>query len=80
MIAREMAYELQWLTPLSLVELTKNKALFNIPHCKVMGFPDMEEVCTVDCQAAYPMWFTEQFKIGLKFDRQGDSCKAVLTL
>jgi hypothetical protein len=80
MIAREMAYKLQWLTPFSLVELTKNKALFYIAHCKVIGFPDMEEVCIVDCQAAYPMWVAEQFKIGLKFDRRGDSCKAVLTL
>jgi len=80
MIAREMAYKLQWLTPFSFVELTKTKALFNIPRCKVIGFPDMEEVCIVDCQAAYPMWVTEQFKIGLKFDRRGDSCKVVLTL
>jgi len=80
MIAREMAYKLQWLTPFSLVELTKTKALLNIPRCKVIGFPDMEEVCIVDCQAAYPMWVTEQFKIGLKFNRRGDSCNVVLTL
>jgi len=78
--AKKMAYKFQWITPFSLVELTRNKAAFNIPRCKVIGFPDMEESCTVDCQSVYPMWLAEQFKIGLKFERQGDSCKAILTL
>jgi hypothetical protein len=78
MIAKKMAYKLQWLTPFSIMELTRNRAVFNIPHCKVMSFPDMEEVCIVDCQNVYPMWVAGQFKIGLKFQRQGDSCKAIL--
>ena len=80
MTAKKMAYKFQWITPFSLVELTRNKAVFNIPRCKVIGFPDMEESCTLDCQGVYPMWLAEQFKVGLKFERQGDSCKAILTL
>jgi len=79
MTAKKMAYQLQWLTPSSLVELTRNKAVLNIPRCKVIGFPDMEEICIVDCQGSYPIWVAEQFKVGLKFERQGDSCKAILT-
>lgn len=79
MTAKKMAYQFQWITPFSLVELTRNKAVVNIPRCKVIGFPGMEEVCIVDCQAAYPMWVAEQFKVGLKFERQGDSCKLIST-
>jgi hypothetical protein len=80
MTAKKMAYHLQWITPFSPVELTRNKAVVNIPRCKILSFPDMEESCIVDCQGAYPMWVAEQFKVGLKFERQGDSCKAILTL
>jgi hypothetical protein len=33
----------------------------------------------IDYQGAYPMWLAEQLKVGLRFERQGDSCKAILT-
>lgn len=79
MTAKQMAYQIQWLTPLSLVELTRNRAVFNIPRCKVIDFPDSEDLCLIDCQGAYPMWLAEQFKVGLKFERQGNSCTAILT-
>ncbi len=79
MTAKKMAYQIQWLTPLSLVELTRNRAVFNIPRCKVIDFPDSEDLCLIDCQGAYPMWLAEQFKVGLKFERQGNSCTATLT-
>jgi len=79
MTAKKMAYQIQWLTPLSLVELTRNRAVFNIPRCKVIDFPDSEDLCLIDCQGAYPMWLAEQFKVRLKFERQGNSCTATLT-
>lgn len=80
MTAKKMAYQIQWLIPsMSLVELTPHKAVYNIPKCKVISFPDMEEACNIDCQGAYPMWLAEQLKVGLRFERQGDSCKAILT-
>lgn len=80
MTAKKMAYQIQWLLPsMSLVELTPNKAVYNIPQCKVISFPDMEDACTIDCQGAYPIWLSEQLKAGLKFERQGNSCTAILT-
>jgi len=78
--AKKWAYQLQWLIlSMSLVELTPNKAVYNIPRCKVLDFPDMEKACVVDCQGAFPMWATEQFKVGLKFEPQGNSCTVILT-
>ena len=80
MTAKKMAYQIQWLLPsMSLVELTPNKAVYSIPQCKVISFPDMEEACTIDCQGAYPIWLAEQLKVGLKFERKGNSCTAILT-
>jgi len=79
MTAKQMAYQFQWITPSSLVELTRDKAVFNIPRCKVLDFPDTEDVCRIDCQGIYPPWVAEQFKVGMKFERQGNSCTCVLT-
>jgi len=64
---------------MSLVELTHDKAVYTIPNCKVASYPDMEKVCTVDCQGAYPIWLAEQLKAELKFKRQGNNCTAILT-
>ena len=80
MTAKKMAYQIQWLLPsMSLIELTPNQAVYNIPQCKVISFPRMEEACTIDCQGAYPIWLAEQLKVKLRFERQGHNCKAILT-
>jgi len=80
MTARKMAYQIQWLLPsMSLVELTPDKAVYSIPKCKVVSYPDMEKACTIDCQGAYPIWLAEQLKVRLKFERQGNNCTAILS-
>jgi len=79
MTVEKMAYQLQWLTPLSVSELTKNKAALDIPHCKILDFPETEDFCLVACQRTYPMWVAEQFKVKMEFERQGNSCKCILT-
>lgn len=78
MIARKMAYQLQWLTPFSVSELTKSRAVLNIPHCKILDFPETEDFCLVACQRTYPMWMAEQFKVDMRFNRQGNSCTGIL--
>jgi hypothetical protein len=74
-----MAYQLQWLSPFSVSELTKNRAVLNIPHCKILDFPETEDFCLVSCQRTYPMWVAEQFKVDMKFNKQGNSCTGILT-
>ena len=46
MMARKMAYQMQWLSPFSS-ELTDNRAVINIPHCKIHDFPETEDMCLV---------------------------------
>jgi hypothetical protein len=79
MTAKQMAYELQWLTPYSVPELTHTKAVLDIPRCKILDFPDTEDICIVGCQSTYPQWVAEQFKVNMKFDRRGNSCTGTLS-
>jgi len=75
----KMVYHLQWLTPFSVSEMTRHRAVLNIPRCKVLDFPETEDLCLVGCQSSYPMWVAEQFKIKMEFERQGSSCTCTLT-
>jgi hypothetical protein len=79
MTAKQTLYQLQWLTPYSVPTLTREKAVFDIPRCKILDFPDTEDICIVGCQSTYPQWVAEQFKIGMKFDRREHSCTGTLS-
>lgn len=79
MTAKEFAYQLQWITPFSVPEMTQSKAVFNIPHCKILDFKDPDDICLIGCQRIYPAWAAEQFKVNMKFERQGNDCTCQLT-
>ncbi len=79
MTAKQMGYLFQWLTPFSVPELTRRKAVLNIPQCKILDFPDTEDICRVGCYSTYPMWVAEQFMVDMKCNRQGHSCTITLT-
>jgi hypothetical protein len=79
MTARKMAYQLQWLSPFSVPELNKDRAVLDIPHCKILDFPETEDFCLAACGRTYPMWAAEQFKMKMEPKRQGNSCTYTLT-
>ena len=79
MTAKRMGYQFQWLTPFSVPELTRHKAVLDIPRCKILDFPRTEDICFVGCQSTYPMWVAEQFMVDMKCNRQGNSCTITLT-
>ena len=79
MTAKEFAYQLQWITPFSVSEITQRKAVFNIPRCKILDYPEPDDLCHIGCQSIYPKWVAEQFKARMKFDPQGNSCTCTLT-
>jgi len=78
MTCKQMGYQLQWLTPFSMPELTRDKTVLDVPRCKILDFPDTDDMCLVGCQSTYPMWIAEQFKISMKWNRQGNSCTGIL--
>jgi hypothetical protein len=74
MTARKMAYQLQWVDPSLAFELSQHKAVFNMPNCKILGFPETEDICLIGCQRVYSTWEAEQFKMKSEYKRQGKSC------
>ena len=74
MMARQMAYKLQWITDYSVSELSRDKVVMEIPHCKVLDYPGGEGSCLIGCQKIYGIWLAEQFRLDMKTRRKGFSC------
>ena len=47
MVAKKMAYQLQWLSPYSVSELSKRKLVLDMPKCKLLDFPDSDDLCYI---------------------------------
>jgi hypothetical protein len=74
LMAKQMAYRLQWLTDYSVSELTGSKLVMEIPHCKVLDYLGGEGSCAIGCQRIYEIWLAEQFGLEMKTHRKGYSC------
>lgn len=79
MINKKFSYQIQWITPFSVSELTRDKAVFNIPRCKILDFQDSDDLCRIGCQSIYPLWVVEQFKVRMEFAPRGHSCTCTVT-
>jgi hypothetical protein len=79
MINKKFAYQLQWMTPFSVSELSRERAVFSILRCKILDFQDTDDICLVGCQSVFPNWVAEQFKVRMEFVRQGNSCTCTIT-
>jgi hypothetical protein len=79
MIAKQMASQFQVFTPLSVSEMTGQRAVFKIPRCKILDFKGGESSCLIGCRSIFPMWLAEQLKVRMKTERQGNSCTVTLT-
>lgn len=79
MTAKELAYQLQWVTPFSVSEMTGERVIFDIPRCKILDYPDTDDLCTIGCQIIYSQWIAEQLKVEMEYDPQGKSCTCLVT-
>ena len=79
MVSKKSAYEMQYLTDYSVEELDKHKAVMNVPRCKVLDYPDTEDVCLVGCQREWPQWLAKQLRVKMETDRRGNSCTITLS-
>lgn len=79
MIAENLAYQLQWLTPFSVVELNDQKFIAQITRCKILEYPGSEDICQIGCQKIYPHWLREQLKVDMSFRRKDHSCTCLVT-
>jgi hypothetical protein len=78
MLVNQSAYDLQWITPGEMTEFSAERAVIAIPSCKILDYPDTDDICYIGCQQAFPQWVAEQFKADMSFDRQGKRCTCTL--
>ena len=78
-IARQIFYEIQWFTPFSLIELSPEMARIDIENCKILDFPDTDDLCSIGCQRSYPKWVANQLRVIMKYNRQNTGCICTLT-
>jgi len=72
--AKQMSYQWQVFTPLSVSELSGNRLVAHTSHCKVLDYADCEVCCTVSCENVTARWLEDQFKLKMTTNRQGKSC------
>lgn len=80
MLVNQSVYDLQWITPSELTEFSAERAVLDIPACKILDYPDTDDICYLGCQQAFPRWVAEQLKAEMSFDRQGTRCTCTLKL
>ena len=76
--AKQMSYQWQVITPLSVSELSGNRLVVHTSHCKVLDYADCEVCCTVSCQNVTARWLEDQFKLKMTTNRQGKSCTTTI--
>jgi hypothetical protein len=77
-LAKQMTYQLQVFSPLSVSELTSQKLVMDTSNCKALNYPDSKDFCLVGCQVISPIWVKEQFKVNMTVNRQGKNCTVSL--
>lgn len=78
MLADQMRYDLQWLTPYVVSESSPDKLVVEIDRCKILEYDGTQDVCQRGCQEVYPRWVASQFMADLSFERSGQRCTATL--
>jgi hypothetical protein len=79
LITKQVLYTLQWLTPIYISELNQNKCVVQVPRCKVLDFPNTEDLCHIGCEHTYSIWMAEQFHKSVKTERQSKGCTKIIT-
>lgn len=74
--AKQMAYNFQVFTPISLSELTGQRAVIKTPHCKILDVEGCGDLCAVGCQKSFPVVAKDQFNVKVTFELKGKSCTA----
>jgi hypothetical protein len=49
-LAMSWAYEMQWMTPIELINKSRNQVTCTVHACKILQTPATERVCRVDCR------------------------------
>jgi len=77
--AREIAQRFEWLSPMTVTELTGEKAVFETQHCKLFDYDHTEDICKITCQTVYPAWLSDLYRVKMEVTQTGEACRHTLT-
>jgi hypothetical protein len=75
---KQIAYTWQSLDDYSIPELTGQRMVLAVSHCKGMDVEGCETVCENGCKKLLPLFLEEQFKVKATFEPAGKSCTITL--
>jgi hypothetical protein len=78
-LAKQMSYQLQVFTPLTVPELSGNRLVLDAHPCMVADQTNSGAICTVGCQQIYPHALEEPFGVRLALNPQGKNCTITIT-
>ena len=79
MTVKNMGNMMRCVGPASITELSGNRAVVDISHCKLVDYPGGEESCVYGCQRVTPSFTAEQFGVDVKCNREGNRCTMTAT-
>jgi hypothetical protein len=78
-VSKQLSYQLQWISPFLVTELSWDRLVLNMPQCQIKNYPNTEDLCNIGCQNIYPMWLAEQFKVEMKANPKSNSCSLTIS-
>lgn len=78
MIEKQMVYQFQVFSPAEVIELSKQRVVFDLPKCKLLDYPECEVTCLIGCQKILPRFIAEQLNVKMEPNRRGNSCTVTL--
>jgi len=79
MLAKNLLYEMQWLTPLELSNQGKEEVTCTIHDCKIVQAPGTERVCHMDCQSVGTAFALKVYHLKRVTFPASNGCKIILT-
>ena len=78
-IAKALLYEMQWLTPIESIEISKTQVTCEIHDCKILQTPGVEQVCRVDCQHVGRAYASKVYHLKRTTTLADHNCTIILT-
>ena len=74
MLMKQMTYQYQVFTPLTLSKLDGQSGVMEMSPCKIFDTQACGPFCTVGCQTAFPHLMEEHFKVKVMLEPKGKDC------
>lgn len=71
---KDMTYQLQWLTPYSVIKASDDEVVCYVEDCKILDYEKSDDLCYIGCMKIYPQWIREQMELDMRFQREGTNC------